>query len=152
MPLKKKINQLLIILPWLMVLPLVGCSSETGPKLVRVIGTITINGHPLGGAEITFLPMGSTPGDGSRGRTRADGTFRLVALKGGAGAVPGQYKVIISKLVLPDGSDFPANSEIPPIESSAREKLPQKYSDAQNTELTATVSSDGGTIDFRLQW
>ncbi len=132
----------------LMVLGLGGCSKD--PKLVPVTGTVTLDKKPLSGALVTFVPMGSTPGTGSFGRTKADGTYQLVAYRGGAGAVAGQYKVTISKRVMADGSDLPENSEVPPIEAQARETLPQ-YSDADQTTLTATVPPAGGTIDFPLK-
>lgn len=137
-----------------LLLPLLGCGSGRDanlPSLVPLSGTVTWGGRPLTGAVITFTPVGATRGTGSTGRTSPEGKYTLKARGGGAGAVAGQYKVVISKLVLPDGSDFPADSPVGPMDSPAREVLPSRYSDPERTKLTARVPEGGGTVDFPLE-
>lgn len=127
-----------------------GCGGTGHPKLVPVTGLVTLDGRQLAGADVTFMPIGETRGAGSHGRTGPDGRYSLTAVRGGRGAVPGTYKVIISKRLMPDGSEVPPNDPTPPIESPAREHLPRWYSDRQASELTANVPENGGSVDFPL--
>jgi hypothetical protein len=134
-----------------MVLVLAGCSQSNAPPLIPVTGRVTLDNQSLAGAEISFIPTGTTAGAGSRGRTDPEGTYKLFALRGGVGAVAGEYKVVISRRVLPDGSPLPANSEVPPIESNAREQLPPEYSDPARTKLHTVVKAGNEPIDFSLR-
>ena len=73
-----------------------GC-GESGPRLVPVSGTVTINGKPLEGAEVTFLPTESNengqPGVDTSG---PEGNIKPMT-RGRAGLVPGPYKVKVIK-------------------------------------------------------
>lgn len=130
-----------------------GCSrgGTDGPKQVPVSGAVTLDGKPLASATITFAPVGNTKGAGASGRTNKDGRYQLTYLRGGMGAPAGQYRVAVSKRVMPDGKDVPEDDKTPPIESPARETLPPLYSSEQDTTLSATVPEAGGTIDFALK-
>ena len=136
----------------LVALPLLaGCGNESQePKLVPVSGTVTLDGRPLSGAYVWLRPTGDTRGGGAVGRTNTDGKFEVKSPPRGLGAVAGEYKVQISKLIMPDGSDFPENSPVAPMDSPAKEHLPPRYSDLEQTELTATVPESGGELSFAL--
>ena len=130
---------------------LAGCGGGThGPKLVPVSGTVTLNGSPLSGAFVTLHPVGTTRGTGATGRTDAAGKFQLKSPPQGNGAVPGEYKVVISKLVMPDGSDFPEFSEVAPMDSGAKEQLAAEYCELEHTTLTANVPEGGRELKFTL--
>ena len=58
--------------------------------------------------------------------------------------------MVMTKFVMPDGSDLPAGSGIPPITSSARQILPLQYSLRAQSVLRATVRDTVNTIDFPL--
>jgi hypothetical protein len=91
---------------------LIGCGSsdEDSFTLVRVTGTITQNGKPLAGADVSFVPQAgnknSTPGVDQSG---PQGNY-MPKFKGRTGLAPGKYKVTI----------------IPPDEVSAS-KVPEKF-------------------------
>jgi hypothetical protein len=73
--------------------------------MVKVQGAVTLDGKPLAGAMVTFLPSGEKGGGRpAGGRTDADGSFRLTTFKADDGALPGHYRVTV---VMPD--DDPAN-------------------------------------------
>ena len=93
---------------------------------------------------------GETRGGGAVGRTNAEGKFELKSPPRGLGAVSGEYKVQISKLIMPDGSDFPENSSVAPMDSPAKENLPPQYSDQEQTTLTTRVPEAGGELSFKL--
>ena len=134
------------------VLVVAGCggSNSSLPKLMPVSGTVTLDGKPCSGVVVSFIPIGSTHGTGAGGYTDKAGKYELTATHGGKGTPVGEYRVIASKLVMPDGSDFPFGSNLAPINSSAREFLPPKYSDRTRTVLRTTVHDGNNTIDFPI--
>ena len=76
----------------------VGCGGTKGPAVTAVSGTVLLDGEPLDGASVVFHPTSSS-GLGGSGKTSADGTFGLTTFRAtpGAGVVPGEYVVTISK-------------------------------------------------------
>ena len=141
------------VLSWIVLLLLTtnGCRDANVPELVPVGGTVTRDGEPLSGALVEFLPLGDIPGNGGGGRTSAAGRYQLQTGQGHHGIPAGEYKVVIIKLVMPDGSDFPTDSDVPPIESAARQVLPARYSERDLTELRANVAAETQTHDFALE-
>lgn len=141
--------------PWrLVVLGLfiaAGCSGR-GPNLppqYPVSGTISMDGKPLSGAGIMFLPRGETRGTGAFGMADAAGKYILKTDHGGAGAPEGEYAVTISRVVNRDGTPYVPKPDV--AEAGERESLPGMYSDSMKTVLTATVPKGGDTINFELK-
>lgn len=140
------------LIPLIALLSLVaGCSSPPPAfEIVPVNGTVKLKGTPLRGAVVTFTPIGETRGAPAFGRTDANGNYQLKGVRGENGVAEGEFKVTISKRVLPDGSDVPENDTTAPIDSNARELLPPTQSDIDQTKLTAKVAKGSGPIDFLL--
>ena len=139
----------------LLLLALAGCpgggAGRDQPDLVPVGGTVTLDGEPLSGAIVTFLPVGTTPGWGCTGLTDASGRYEIMADAEHKGAPVGDFKVAITKWVMEDGSDFQSAEGLSPMEAGALELLPPKYSDEAETELKATVPAGGSdSISFEL--
>ena len=130
-----------------------GChrADGDGPKQVPVSGIVTLDGKPLAKATLTFIPVGETRGAGATGRTDKEGRYQLTYARGRMGTPAGQYRVAISKRLMPDGKEVPDDDKTPPIESPASESLPPRYSNEQDSTLLATVPPDGGTLDFALK-
>lgn len=114
-----------------------------------VTGTVTLDDQPLAGAIVTFYPEGQTPGLGGSGRTGADGKYTLTPSRKGQPVAPGEYRVVIRRPLNPDGS--PADPNVPPIESQARESLPPVYSEREHSILTAHVTKEQAVYDFPLK-
>ncbi len=138
----------------------VGCggSADKG-RGIPVSGTVTMNGEPIEGANVTFL------NDTFAGfaRTDASGRYRLVQ-----GALPGTNKIVISKMeggvesivydLNPEGeSEMDAGQ----IDAAAmglgaqvdlpKNLVPDEYGDPARTRLTFEVPKDGATgVDFNL--
>lgn len=130
---------------------LVGC-SKTDPSLVAVTGTITLNDQPLTNATVTFIPKDGTPGFGGVGKTDATGRYKLAGSRDNEpGIPPGAYRVVVSKRLMPDGSEVPADDNTPPMMSPAKESLPDAYSSMAASSLSATVAAGGGPMDFALK-
>jgi hypothetical protein len=75
----------------LAVVAAVGC----GGKPVKVEGVVTLDGTPVQGAMVSFVPE---KGDRqANGLTDADGVFHLTTFNTADGALPGTYKVTVEK-------------------------------------------------------
>jgi hypothetical protein len=107
-----------------------GC-KQTGPRLVKVTGVITLDGQPVADAIIHFTPIDG--GRGSYARSDETGRYALQFLPGQPGATPGIHRIFISTA----------------DESGGSETVPARYN--RKTELTATVNPRDATIDFPLE-
>jgi hypothetical protein len=123
----------------------VGCGGGASiGGLVPVTGTVTLDGQPLTGAQVVFVPAG----EGARacsGTSDSTGKYALIT-NTDKGAMPGSYKVTVSHLVGLDGkpiTKFEEGMDITQLEASGQVKqnLPTKYSDSQQTELKFEVKA-----------
>lgn len=139
-----------------------GC-KPAGPDIdaYPVTGKVTLNGSPVAGATVTFVPSGE--GKSAVGMTDDTGTYTLKTYDGVEGAPAGEYKV---KIVKYEGGAAPAEAAPPPSgedqeysedyagaeEETAEPKnlLPEKYADESSSGLTATVTEGENSIDFEL--
>lgn len=127
------------------VIAISGCGSD-GPELTEVTGTVTLDGKPVAGATISFLPSGET-GSPSYGKTDPQGKYELGYSFNAMGARLGSYNVEIatSKLSKEEIEEIKASGEEVPETSIA---IPDKYKAAN--ALTAEVKSGPNVIDFAL--
>ncbi|NUQ65585.1 MAG: carboxypeptidase regulatory-like domain-containing protein [Pirellulales bacterium] len=135
----------------------VGCTKagpEFSDKLVPAAGVVTLDGKPLAGADISLTPT-SDGGQRAFAVSDAEGRFQLTTVPAGEnvdlekmkGALPGSYRVSITKLQMPDGSAPPPGAA--PMTSGAVNALPQQYATGQ--ALSATVPAQGGELKFELK-
>ena len=139
----------------LLCLPLAGCGAgvaegKDARNLVPVEGKVQLDGQPLAGANVVFLPINGTIGTGAIGMTDEAGAYTLVHRTGRDGVAPGQYRVVFSKLVCPDGSPIPEGTTAADV--SAVDVIPAFYSDpnADNLSSVVMVSQEGGSFAFEL--
>ena len=74
---------------------LAGCTAGSSGT-IPVTGKVTKGGQPVSGAAVTFAP-GATDGKPAAGTTDASGVYKLTTFVNGDGALPGSYKVTITK-------------------------------------------------------
>jgi hypothetical protein len=137
-------------LPGVVLVSALGCSGSEGPKVVPVSGVVTLDGKPLAGATVTFSPIAKpgeiNAGDGSAGKTNANGEYTLTTSRGVPGAQVGKHRVGISVLGQEAGS---SDERRPRGGWPVKEKIPAKYS--VNSVLTFEVKADGpNQADFPL--
>lgn len=100
-----------------------GCVSG-GPEIAYVEGRITLDGEPLVGATIVFVPKNGRP---SGAATGADGKYVLNFANGRKGAVPGTNTVRIMTLRDADqdenGKSIPGRPETVPAEYNSETTL-----------------------------
>jgi len=128
-----------------------GAEGPDFSNLVPVSGVITLNGEPLSGAVVTFLPTKWAPGVGE---TDGKGKYDL-STAGRPGISPGDYKVAISLLLSaegePQGVGPRSSLAQPPSMLTAKEYLPKHYADLGSSKLTAHVEKNGGTFNFNVE-
>ena len=118
-----------------------GCGQSTPENLGRVSGQVTLDGQPLPGALLTFVPV--TPGGStSLGKTNESGDYTLSYSGSINGAEIGQHRVTITTYSGGDTDAEPPQPKVP-------EKVPAKYN--YQSELTAEVKAGSNTIDFPLK-
>ena len=141
-----------------------GCGSR-GPVVHFVEGIVTIDGVPLGKADVGFSE--ETPGDGlsAVGLTREDGTFVLNAVGAwpGRGTKAGHYVVTVRKFEAKESQppvafeDRDRNNQppalLPPGSKSSPFKsvIPEVYGSLETTPLRATVSNGRNSFRFELK-
>ncbi|MFM9194216.1 MAG: hypothetical protein ACKOWG_00445 [Planctomycetia bacterium] len=124
-----------------------GCGGPEGPDVQFVEGVVTLDGKPLDGATVTFLPVDKT-GISAAGKTDAAGRFRLNATQGkkyGKGTVAGDYVVTVQKLFWPEKADDRPEQTVEPDHIT-----PLVYEDSKKSLLKATIVKGRNTFEFGL--
>ena len=127
-----------------------GCGGPKGPLRVPVEGTVTIDGAPLTAAVVEYIPISQVAGNGGHGRTDSSGWYEVTTWQGKEGLPPGDYKVVIEKRVMPDGSDFPFHADEWPRKDETRQILPGRFAGRKESELKATVTEEEAEYNFAL--
>lgn len=138
-----------------------GCSGSKHPATAAVSGTVTYQGNPVEGATVAFQLAGG--GGVSTAITDAAGKYALHTFGEADGAVPGDYKITISKIKAEDqnagktpeqiSEEYAAmqsrGEEIPP--QVVTYLVPEKYSTAKTTPEQRTVKAgEPNVFDFQL--
>jgi len=149
-----------------------GCRNRSLPAVVPVTGTVSFQGRPLAGAAVIFFANEGklAAGELAFDTTDAEGRFRLRSQAGPTetlnGAVAGEHRVTISKLIPPQGMTEEVYQQKVEADKEAGESgvygaprevvpprvelLPVQYSNAQQTKLTASVKK-GDKNDFKFE-
>jgi hypothetical protein len=149
-----------------------GCSGVQGPATEPVTGTVSMDGKPIEGAQVVFVPSGS--GRAASGTTDASGKFKLTTFNPNDGAVVGKYSVTIAKVegggapaVSLEGlseeeatkkameahykSDAAKNFGNPRAKDATKDLVPAKYKNEKDSGLTAEVKSgQENNFEFKL--
>ena len=139
---------------------LMGCGGpKNGLTLVDARGIVKLDGKPVEGATVRFLPQrpaGTTKfvAEESIAITGSDGSYVLKAVHegNGKGAMPGPHKVVINKQMMKDGTELPKGDiDYAMMAHKIKEIFPPTASDESQSTLTATVPPTGGTFDFDVE-
>ena len=128
-----------------------GCSKS---GLVQVEGIVVLDNQPVPEATVLFIPEGGT-GQPAQGMTDENGKFQLTTFKENDGALPGDYKVTVTKSVPPPqppeaepGDSRSIVAHFKAIKEHKQEKspLPAIYADVKTTPFRYTVPVDGKLV------
>jgi hypothetical protein len=134
---------------------LIGCGGR-GTTPVR--GVITLEGTPVAGATVLFMPDGQDGCRPASGFTSSDGTFRLTTYQPNDGALPGKYRVVIQKTEAakdPGAAErsalerAKAKIEEKSLQQSRKPALPEAYLRFDTTPLRCSVPVTGA-VTFDL--
>jgi hypothetical protein len=149
-------------------LVVLGCSDDGMGKRYKVTGKVTYKGQPVAKGTINFVPQ--TQGNqGAQGQIE-DGSYSLMTLSPGDGALPGDYKVTVSSRQVDEAAAKAAAEEqakkkgvpggysmIPQdiqakFLKQAKMMTPMKYEAVSpENDLKATVTSGSNVFDFDLK-
>lgn len=121
----------------------IGCGGTEGPEVADVSGYVTMDGEPLAGAQIQFVPQNVEEGRPSWGRTDEEGYYVLDYSSAKSGAVVGEHIVRINT-----GGDTEEDEYGNVTSGPRRETVPAKYN--VNSTLTRTVDRGTNEINFEL--
>ncbi|MDR3639582.1 MAG: carboxypeptidase-like regulatory domain-containing protein [Isosphaeraceae bacterium] len=140
---------------------LTGCSG--GPALIPVTGTVTLNGKPLEGATVTFMPDTSngaqTPGMDTSGPS---GNYKIMSNQR-SGVAVGKYRVVVTKLAIltnPKAASLPDEIKNDPIQAAqalgldtptAAQKKKLTIDERVEGEFTAEVTPEHHEFDFDVK-
>lgn len=138
-----------------------GC-GPAGPPTQAVSGLVTLDDKPVSGATVTFAPT-AAGGVFASGITDGEGRFTLNAAiagaKAGAGTLPGEYRVSISKVessesAKPDDPNAPGYDPLASVSAkppAPKYLVPKAYGEPSTSTLKASVGPGGGAFEFRLR-
>ena len=132
-----------------------GC-APTPPTIVPVSGVVTLNGKPLPGAEVQFVPM--IQGFGGEyiatAITDENGRFELTVL-GQSGACAVENRITVSEGPLPDdarGQSGASQMRASRFLASLKNRpIPTKYTTLAQSTLSMTVTPDRTDYPIELQ-
>lgn len=131
-----------------------GCDS--GPATGRVAGAVTYNSEAVKEGTVTFYPtQGGRP---ATGRIQSDGTYELSTFGDGDGALVGEYRIAVEAKSVVGGPPAPKSlkeeitqtSAAKPTKPSIKWLVPEQYSSAESSGITATVKRGQNEINFNL--
>jgi hypothetical protein len=117
---------------------------------------VTYNGEVVKEGTVTFYPaQGGRP---ATGRIRSDGTYVLSTFGDGDGALVGEYRIAVEAKSVVGGPPAPKSlkeeitptSAANPTKPSIKWLVPEQYSSAESSGITATVSRGENEINFNL--
>lgn len=126
-------------------LTLCGCGGGGAdvPELGSVTGTVTVDGTPIEGATVEFIPQAG--GRPSTATTDAQGKYELQWSGENMGAAIGTHKVVIRT----ERAGFSPEGDEGVAVEARPELLPPEYND--DSTLNQEVAAGDQTIDFALE-
>lgn len=111
-----------------------GCNSK--PNYLEVSGRVLIDGEPVPGGDIKFVPQGGKPSGGS---IDEEGNFKLTCFDGEPGVIPGKHRVevICSDII---------NA------TTLRWNAPKKYANFRTSGLEFEINEPSDSFVIDLSW
>jgi hypothetical protein len=128
----RKVNMMAFLqrFAWLIVIPVLFVGCEKQPYSIP--GVITLDGGPIGNAQIMFMPEGSDE-IAVLASSDDEGRFLIVPVGGKAGLPSGRYKVVVVKVA-------DANPSGPEMTETTVAEI---YSRPETTPLTVDLPVSG---------
>ena len=136
----------------------IGCSgrsddqwTEDRPATVPAKGVLTYKGQGVEGATVILAPESTGPeAYGASAATGSGGEFSLATFPPDEGAVPGRYRVGVTKFEAPQTAEPAASHEEAATVAPPKALLPEKYADPAKSGLTIEIP-EGGKTDIKIE-
>lgn len=138
---------------------LMGCGKENDPLPTHPVkGQLTLEGHPVAGAEIWLVPQDSNEAVKNAKRTirpyaktQADGTFTITSYYTDDGAPAGDYAIMVLGPGSSDNAD--EHDDTPPVKGKGRRPraIPTKYGSPTTSGLSFTVQNGPNELNIDLK-
>jgi hypothetical protein len=124
-----------------------GCGKPGTVPTAQATGVVKLNGQPLKGVIVGFVPEHGRPGQGT---TDASGRFAISTFTSQDGAVAGKHKVVVAEP--PKAAPGSKVEEEAAAAKGGGSRVPAEYSDAAKTPLEATVAMNAkNEFEFDLK-
>ena len=119
-----------------------GC-SEPPPQLLPVSGTVLIDGEPLSGGTIRFVPEGGRPVSSTilENGSYQLGTSSVGSVGGVDGVPPGKYRIAVSSSII-----------LSEEEETIKWLAPSRYADFRTSGLEADLQAPDDNLFVELTW
>ena len=142
------VSKIVLLLMSVLLCVAVGCGPSADAGLVAAKGQVTLDGTPVSGVTVTFVPQEGVKGRGGFAVTDSDGRFDA-RIGNAPGVLPGKYRVLFERLVTSDGNPVPP--DVAPADVNASNALPAVYSNPSESPIVATVEPSGSEdLSFEL--
>jgi hypothetical protein len=127
-----------------------GCGGhlDDRPETFLVSGNVTYEGEPCADATISFHPQGEQRS--AYGRTDSSGNYLLTTVREHDGAMAGEYRVSVSKVINENAEVASTDIAAPQKPPQYKSLLPEKYGNPETSDLTASVEEGKNQFDFTL--
>ena len=152
-------NRYILLASLLFVLAFLPGCGKRGPKVYHVEGIVTVDGEPVEGANVSFVPKQASGADDlsgpllAGGATDANGKYTLSTSRGsaiGGGTTAGDYKVTIVKKKMTNAPTAPLAAGqrlVPQYEYG----VPRAFEDSNNAKISVEVVKGKNTFNFALK-
>lgn len=129
-----------------------GCGAD-GPEMVPVKGVVHLDGQPIEGASVTFIPTeGGRP---ATGKTDETGQFELTTITTGDGAIVGDHQVTVTLVKTTGkaaevGEDGLQVGRVDPSTQQVEWVVPEKYTRPETSGLRAKVPTEDDILVLEL--
>jgi hypothetical protein len=130
-----------------------GCASDasmTSTQIVPAGGTVTVNGEPAEGVQVTLISTNKNEMN-AFGISDSEGRFSCQQGPDRPGVPPGTYKIICTQLLLPDGTPLGKDATFSDSRK-ALNRLPIDYSVLEKSPIKPVELGPSGasTIEIKI--
>ncbi len=130
----------------------IGCQGPV-QQIASLEGTVTLDGKPLEGIEVHFVPDGDkgTAGPRAVGTTDSKGKFTLTCGDLGSGALIGHHRVMFVDIwALPAVPDRREPKHAVTRKVLEKPRIPDAYSQVTTTPVRQEVKAGSQTVQLKL--
>ena len=131
-----------------------GCSDDDLGERYRVSGHVVRQGQPVTKGTVNFMPVDPKAGRTATGAIQSDGSYSLTTKDEQDGALPGDYRVVVSLVDVDDSKLEKTPGGMPILNQPKKVKVKNlvspKYSDPSQTVLKFKVEAHSNTYDIDM--